>query len=140
MSQNWILYPVIAMVLLVLYVGLRMLALRIKAVREDKLSPAYFLLNRGGKPPEYLTKVTQNYENLFEQPVLFYAVVMLIFVMEKADYGYLALAWLYFLTRLLHTLIHTSYNNLYHRKNTFLLSVIVLYAIWGRLLIQLLTT
>lgn len=139
MQQNWMLYPLIGMVFLSLYVGLRMLVLRIRAVREDNLNPAYFLLNRGGKPPGYLTRVTQNYDNQFEQPVLFYVVVILVLVMERADYVYLALAWSYFITRILHTAIHTTYNNIFHRRNAFLLSVLALYAMWGLLFIQLLS-
>ncbi|WP_126453350.1 MAPEG family protein [Sulfuriflexus mobilis] len=138
MQQHWMLFPVIGMVFLSLYVGLRMLALRIRAVREDNLSPAYFLLNRGGKPPEYLTKVSQNYDNQFEQPVLFYVVVILVLVMERGDYVYLALAWSYFIMRILHTVIHTTYNNIFHRRNAFLLSVLALYVMWGILFIQLL--
>lgn len=140
MQQNWILYPVVGMAFLTLYVGVRMLVLRVRAVRKDGLNPAYFLLNRGGKPPEYLTRVTQHYDNLFELPVLFYVVVAFIFVMDKTDHVYIVLAWLYFMTRILHAMIHTTYNNLSHRRNAFLASTLVLYAIWGRLFIQLLVS
>lgn len=137
MEQNTILYPVISMAFLTLFVGVRMLLLRIKAVRKDGMNPAYFLLNKGAKPPEYLIKTTQHYENLFELPVLFYVVAVIILSIGIVDYIFLVLAWSYFIIRSIHAYIHTTYNNLRHRRNMFLISTVVLYAMWLKLLIQL---
>ena len=140
MQQNWIFYPVIGMVLLTLYISARMLVMRFRAVKQDGLNPAYFLLNRGGKPPDYLVKVTQHYENLFESPVLFYLAIVLIFVTSSADPVYLSLAWLYLTLRVIHAIIHTTYNNLLHRQRAFLFGSLVLYGMWLRLFIQLITS
>lgn len=139
MQANLILYPVMAMVMLTAYVGMRMLALRYRAVRNDSLNPAYFLLMRGGKPPEYMMKMERHYANLFEQPVLFYVAVILVFIINRVDTGYLVLAWLYVLLRISHMIIHTTYNNLRHRRYAFLGSTLVLFSIWLRLFLNLLT-
>ncbi|MBT9096440.1 MAPEG family protein [Methylovulum psychrotolerans] len=72
MQQALMVYPMVAMVLLTFVIGIWMLRLRIKAVKEGVLNPGYFLLNRGAKLPDGLAKVTQHYANLFEMPVLFY--------------------------------------------------------------------
>lgn len=138
MPQHWLLYPLAAMAFLVLFIGLRMLMLRIRAVRKQGLSPAYFKLNKGAKPPDDLMRITQHFDNLFEMPVLFYLIAVLIFITAKADYLYLILAWGYFATRIVHAYIHTTYNNVLHRKNIFLISTVVLYWMWGRFVLQLL--
>ena len=138
--QNLLLYPLFAMVFVTLVISHRLLVLRYRAVRSGELSPAYFKCNRGAKPPEYLVRVTQHYENLFESPVLFYVAVVLIYITNNADYLYLALLWSYVSFRVIHAYVHTTYNNILHRRNIFLLSVLVLYGIWGRLLVQLLVS
>lgn len=139
MHQELIFYPVIAMVMLTAYVGIRMLTFRFRAVRQDSLNPAYFLLMRGARPPEYMVKVERHYANLFEQPVLFYIAIILVYVTKQTDLIYLALGWLYFLSRLGHMQVHTTYNNLKHRRYIFLASTTVLFTLWIRLCIQLLT-
>ena len=137
MQQIWIWYPVLGMALLTFYIGMRVAMLRVKAVREDGLRPAYFLLNRGGKPPEYLIKMTHQYENLFELPILFYLGVGIVFMLNRVDYGYLLLAWSYFVLRIVHAYIHTTYNRLRHRRSVFLFSALILMIFWVRLAIEL---
>ena len=99
MLPTWILYPLFAMALLTLFVALRMLSLRIKSVRSGKLSVGYFRLNEGGEVPGVLARATQHYDNLFEMPVLFYLVVIVIFITNRVDVLQLILAWLYFVSR-----------------------------------------
>ena len=83
--QATLLLPVAGMVFLTVGIALWMLKLRYKAVLEDGVSAKYFKLNRGAKLPEYLVRVTQHYENLFETPVLFYVAILLILVLEIND-------------------------------------------------------
>ncbi|MCK5917116.1 MAG: MAPEG family protein [Cocleimonas sp.] len=132
MSQIIIFYPIIGMVFLTFVIGIKMLASRIKAVKEDRMNPAFFLLNRGAKQPEYLIKVSQHYENLFELPVLFYIVIILIYITNNADYLYLSLAIVFVFIRYVHAFIHITYNNLTHRRNAFLIGTVLLFILWLR--------
>lgn len=134
--EKFLLYPVFGMALLTLVVALRMVRQRYRAVAEGGLKPSFFNLNRGGQEPEYLIKTTQHYDNLFETPVLFYVVVLLIHGMKLADSGYVVLAWLYLLARIAHALVHMGRNRLLWRRNVFIVSMLVLYTLWGRLLIS----
>jgi hypothetical protein len=136
MNQDLMLLPVIAMFLLTLVVGVRMLVLRIRAVRRDNLNPAHFLLNRGGKLPDYLAKVSNHYVNLFEWPVMFYVVCLAIYAGKRADMAYLALAWLFVGLRCAHAFIHMTHNTLLQRRNVFLYGVLTLLFMWGRLAVQ----
>jgi hypothetical protein len=136
MNQDAILLPVFALGALTFFVSLWMARLRFVAVRRGDLDPNYYKLNRGAELPEYLVKVSRNFQNLLELPVLFYVVALLLYVTKQVDITYVALAWLYVGTRLVHTYIHTTYNNVRHRMIPFLLGGILLIAIWLRLFVQ----
>jgi len=131
--QTMLLLPIFGMVFLTIGIALWMLKLRYKAVLEDGVSAKYFKLNRGAKLPEYLVRVTQHYENLFETPLLFYVAILLLLILELNDTGYIFLAWGYFLSRLLHAYIHTVTNRLKHRKYAFMLTSVILITLWIKL-------
>ena len=140
MNHDLILLPLIAMFMLTYTVGIWMVKLRFKAVKVDGLNPGYFQTNRGAKLPDYLAKVTNHYVNLFELPVLFYVVCVVIYAGNKVDATYIVLAWLFVAFRFAHAYIHTTYNNLRHRRNTFLCGSLVLALMWLRLAVQIMTT
>lgn len=137
MQPYWLLYPLIAMTGIIFFTGFKLLSCRYQAVREG-LSPNYFLLNRGGKAPAYLLKTTQHYDNLFELPILFYLVVILLFLLQQANYLDLILCWLFIFGRIGHAIIHLGRNRLSHRKMIFLISSLVLLALWLKLFYLLL--
>ncbi|WP_319557868.1 MAPEG family protein [Thiomicrorhabdus sp.] len=130
MQQEWILFPLIALVIWTLLVGFRMLQLRVKAVRQDGLNPHYFLLNRGGKLPAYLTQIEQHYQNLFELPVLFYLLAITLFASKQVDALQLYLAWIFVTSRIVHSFIHLGSNRLIWRRNTFLFGGAILLIAW----------
>lgn len=140
MKQTLIIYPVFAVVLLTFVVGIRMLLLRIKAVKQQGLNPGYFLLNRGAKLPDGLAKITQHYDNLFEMPVLFYVACLAILATNNTDAVFVGLAWFFVAARYVHAYIHTTYNGLQHRRLAFLTGTSVVAMIWLKLFIQLLAS
>ncbi|MCM8856169.1 MAG: MAPEG family protein [Candidatus Thiodiazotropha sp.] len=137
MTQQLIIFPMITLVLLTGSVGIAMLIARYRAVREKTLGIAYFKYNRGGKPPEYLLKITQHFDNLLEIPFLFYLSILVILILQKVDIWYLSLAWLYITSRFIHAWIHMGSNHIIRRKNAFLIGYVLIFTIWVRLLIQL---
>lgn len=138
MTQELILYPAMAMALLTLTVGLVLLRARRQAVFSGEVNPAYFLLNRGGRLPEELIRIEQNYSNLFELPVLFYALVALLYLSHSGDAVQLVLLWGFVLSRLIHSLIHIRHNHLRWRMRSFISGYFVLLAAWLWLLGHLL--
>ncbi len=138
MNQAQILIPMICLVLLTGGMGIALIAARYKAVNEGSLSIAYFKYNRGGRPPEYLIKISQHFQNLLETPPLFYLSTIVILLLEKSDPLYLGLAWGYLASRAIHSWIHLGSNNVLYRKNAFVVSYLLIFVIWIRLLLQLL--
>ena len=130
MTQIWIFYPLIVLITLTMFVAIRLLVLRILAVRKGELKVGYFRMNQGAEAPAALTRTTQHYDNLFEMPLLFYAIVIILFVTSRVDMFQLVLAWSYVVLRLAHAFIHITYNNVLHRMYVFLVSTILMFAMW----------
>ncbi len=71
-----------------------------------------------------------NLANLFEMPVLYFALVPLLIITTNANYIQVALAWAFVVTRALHSYIHIGPKKVPLRFLAYLLSVIVLMAMW----------
>ena len=137
MSRIQILYPMASMALLTFTVGVVMLRLRFRAVARGQINPRHFLLNRGGRVPEYLARVEQNYLNLFELPVLFYALVLALYATASVTPLQLGLAWGFVLTRVMHSLIHATVNRLRWRMWVFSAGALLLMAAWALFVLHL---
>ncbi len=140
MAQELIIYPVIALVTLTFGIVLWMAKLRFRASIRGDIDPRYFKLNRGYEVPEYLAKVTQNYDNLVEMPILFYTVCCLLYASGQVELAQLILAWLYVSSRFIHSYIHTTSNRLLLRLKVFAFGATILIAMWLLFLFRLLQT
>ena len=130
MESYEILLPVFALVFLTFGIGIWLGILRFMAVRKGDLNGRYYELNRGGKVPDYLAKVSHNYENLLALPILFYVISILLIIMAKVEIAQIILAWVFVASRYIHSYIHTTYNNVKHRMRAFLLGVVILIGMW----------
>lgn len=124
-------YPMFAMVLLTFAVAFYLLVMRFKAIRQGSVSIGYFRLNSGAtQPPAHIVAAANHYSNLFEMPLLFYVTCLVAMVMNLPGPLVVMIAWIFVITRLIHTLIHLTYNNVVHRLIAFMSGVICILAIW----------
>ncbi|MES9817280.1 MAG: MAPEG family protein [Candidatus Thiodiazotropha sp.] len=130
MNQDLIFPPVFALIALTLGVGIWLGKLRFAAVKRGDLNPRYYELNRGGKLPGYLAKVSHNYDNLLALPILFYVAAIMLFVTAKVEIAQIVMAWVFVTSRYVHSYIHTTYNNVRHRMKAFMLGVVTLIGMW----------
>jgi len=136
MNRELVLFPLFVMVALSFYVTWRLGKQRVQAIIRDGVTPGYFYYNKGGRLPDYLLRTEQHYTNLFEQPVLFYTAVLLAYRGTMVDTVSLSLAWAYALSRIAHAYIHMAFNKLKWRRRAFILSFLLLSALWLDLLWQ----
>ncbi len=131
------LYPLLVMVFITFAVLLRLGYLRVSFLQKERIHPQNVADRKGAaevfKP---INPLADHYQNLLELPVLFYLLVVLLLVLAKVDMAYLVMAWVFVAVRLVHTLIHCTYNKVRHRFLAFLLSTMVLLVMWIRFLIQ----
>ncbi len=80
--------------------------------------------------PDTARLAAANFANQFETPVLFFALIMLAMEVGAAGYMMAVFAWLFVLTRVVHTFIHTGSNRVQRRALVFGLGVLCLVAMW----------
>jgi hypothetical protein len=100
---------------------------------RGQLSNEYFELFRGSEPSEVILKTGNHLRNLMEMPPLFYIVTLAIMLTQHTDRIFLILAWSYFAFRVGHGLVHLTINKVPPRFLFFILSNVVLFAMWVRL-------
>ncbi len=137
MSQSGILLPAMALVGWTLCVLLLMPYQRLKAVFAGHITPNDFKLGESPRVPPVVSIPNRNFMNLLEAPVLFYFVIIVAFITQNVDPVVIALAWSYFGLRVLHSLVHLTYNKVMHRMPVFAASNGVLAVIWIKLFIEL---
>ena len=125
-----IIYPVFCLVILTFIMAFATGISRLISVRRKQINPKYYVLLSGDTPPDYVQKIGRNFANLLEVPVLFYLLAVLVITLEINNALLLNLAWLYVVLRLVHTIIHVSYNYVMHRFMVFGLSVLTLLIMW----------
>ncbi|MDA9877211.1 MAPEG family protein [bacterium] len=125
-----IIYPVFCLVMLTFIMAFATGISRLFSVRRKQINPKYYVLLSGDAPPDYVQKIGRNFSNLLEVPVLFYLLAVLVITLEINNALLLNLAWLYVALRLMHTIIHVSYNYVMHRFMVFALSVLTLLIMW----------
>ena len=73
--------------------------------------------------PDTKRYITDNHNHLFEQPTVFYAIVIYIYLVEHVDSFHIMLAWAYFLFRVIHSIVHVTINNVSIRASVFVFSL-----------------
>lgn len=123
-----------AMVLLVGFVAAKMVVDRSREMRTRRIHPQQVATSRTAAQHYEVVQAADNYRNLFELPVLFYAWAALVIAAGHATDALATGAWVYVALRIVHSLIHCTYNKVMHRFAVFLASVFVLIGLWVALL------
>lgn len=111
MDQNSIFLPFVAVMLLTLVVWVYMYARRIPFILRSRLTaPQLTPLEFARLAPPQVSNPSDNLKNLFELPTVFYAVVLYLYVAHWVDATYLIAAWMFFGFRVLHSIVHCSFN------------------------------
>jgi hypothetical protein len=131
MPQDAIFMPMGALALLTFLVLTLIPLRRFRAGFAGKIVPDDFKYGESKNVPGEVSIPNRAYMNLLEMPVLFYVICLMLFVSGSVDQTFLYLAWGYVGLRVLHSLIHLSYNNVYHRLTVFALSNFVVLAMWA---------
>lgn len=138
MKQEWIFVPMFAQVLLTALVWAWMNITRVSAMLARGIEPQQLASREQHSVIAGVAGPSDNLQNLFEVPVLFFTGVLVAYVTDLADDRLLALAWVYVGLRWLHSLIHISYNRVTHRYGVHVFSTLVLWGFWAVLAVQIL--
>jgi len=120
----------LALVLLTAIVGARLLFTRVQEMRQKRIHPQ--AASTSVKMAARLENVqaADNFRNLFEVPVLFYALGAVALATHQTPSWLVAGAWVFVALRVVHSFIHCTYNKVMHRLAVFLASFGLLAALW----------
>ncbi len=129
MTQDAIFSPFFATVFLTFLVWVYMYIRRISFITSRKISTKDLAVPGALaqiSPPE-VSNPSDNLKNLFEIPVLFYALVLYLFVTKQVDTVYVNAAWVFVVFRALHSAVHCTFNLIMLR---FYLYLFATFAVW----------
>ena len=129
MTQESIFSPFFATMFLTFLVWVYMYIRRINFIKTQKLDPQDLVA------PNALTKLSpanvsnpsNNFKNLFEIPVLFYALVLYLYATKQVDTVYVNAAWIFVIFRVLHSIVQCTFNLIVLRFYLYLFATL---AVW----------
>jgi hypothetical protein len=129
MPQTAIFGPFFATMLLTLVVWAYMYVRRIHFIRTSGLTPAELAVPGvlAERSPAAVSNPSENLKNLFEIPVLFYALALYLFATGQVDAAYVGTAWIFAGFRALHSAVHCTFNLVILR---FYLYLVATLAVW----------
>jgi hypothetical protein len=126
MDTRAILQPLFVMALLNVVMLVWMMVTRIPAMSKAGIDTENATKEAMQGLPPGVTQVADNYNHLFEQPTLFYAVVLAIAVLGQVDSLHVQCAWAFAGLRVVHSLVQATVNIISIRFTFFILSWIAL--------------
>ena len=123
--------PMVATVFLTFAVWAMLFVRRIPKAGSDPVPLDLFKV-RATRPPLSSAELAanDNLMNLFELPVLFYALCLALAVTGWRSNFFTLGCWGYVALRAAHSAIHCSFNNVLMRFVAYLLSTLLLFALW----------
>ena len=125
MQTHMIFWPVLMQILLILLMYMLLGYRKAKAVKTGHVHLQATALDNKAWPPE-VVKVSNNIDNQFEIPMVFFVLCLLFFGIGQVDLLVLSLAWAYVISRYAHAYVHIGSNYVPLRMRIFAFGCLVL--------------
>lgn len=129
MQQSDIFLPFTGMLLLSFLVWVYMYTRRLHFFYANRIDPQSFATRAQAMAagPVGIQNPANNLQNLFELPVLFYALCLYLFVTAQVDPVHLTCAWLFLAFRAMHSAIHCTFNRVVLRFLSYAAAAVALW-------------
>lgn len=127
-SDQSMIWPMFAHVVLVFVLYVLLSKRRVAAVKAGRATVSQFRQNL--TEPEDSLFVHNNLKNQFELPIFFHVGCIAIYIVNADNIGTVILAWLFVLSRYVHSYIHVTSNRISRRRAAFILGVATLAVMW----------
>jgi hypothetical protein len=132
-----ILLPPTALVVLTGFVWLRLGSDRLGEMRSRRIHPQQVATSKQMSETMQNVQSADHFRNLFEVPVMFYALCAFLAITRLTTLLLLACAWGYVVLRAAHAYVNLTSNKVVRRFQVFVASTIVLYVMWGIFAVRL---
>jgi hypothetical protein len=130
MRQDAIFGPFFATIFLTLVVWVYMYIRRISFISSKKIHSQDLSASKLAQiSPPNVSNPSDNLKNLFEIPILFYALVLYLFVTKQVDTVYVNAAWIFVVFRVLHSAVHCTFNLVMLRFYLYLFATLAMWFI-----------
>jgi hypothetical protein len=138
MAQQSIFGPFFAMMLLTLVVWIYMYIRRIHFLTKNEIDPKDLTVPGALEriTPVAVSNPSDNLKNLFELPILFYAIALYLFATEQVDGVHVGAAWVFVAFRILHSAVHCTFNLVMLRFYLYLIASLSLWFMLVRSVLQ----
>ena len=133
MADAEMLKPAFALVGLTAVVFVRMYWLRLAEIGRQRIDAQAVATSSEMARLLTDTRAADNFRNLFELPVLFYAAVFVAMLTGLVTPISIGLAWAFVVLRVLHSAVHCTYNRVMHRFVLYVTGALVLFTWWAYL-------
>ena len=130
MSQSAIFAPMLALAGWTFAVMILIPVYRFRAGFAGQVTYHDFKYGESERVPPQVTIPNRAFMNLLQVPVIFYVVCFTMFLTQGVTGAFVGLAWAYFFMRVLHSLVHLSYNKVKHRLLIFAASNVLVVIMW----------
>ena len=126
-----LLWPTFALVALIIIVWFWLFVERMRHIRRNPPTAESFATGEAAlRYFEPVEMPANNFRNLFEMPVLYFAIVPLLMITHQANHVQVALAWVFVILRVVHSFIHIGVRKVQIRAPVYWLGSAVLMAMW----------
>ena len=128
MNNDLIFLPVLAHILLIFMVYIYLGRVKTRAVKEGNVDREKASLNPKAWP-EYVVKVSNNLDNQFESPILFYMLSVIYYLTNNVSSILVLIMGIYVLSRYIHAYVHVTSNYVPYRYKFFVIGLLILLAL-----------
>ena len=129
-EKNKMLHAMFKLVILTTVIMVLTTRTRIESLKSGVVPQNYYSLMQGHDIPDFIAKTTRNFNNLFEVPTLFYAGGAVYLALDQTGQLPVINAWIFVAARVMHSIIHLSYNNVVHRLTIFGIGNLSVLVMW----------
>ena len=136
MNNDLIFLPVLTHILLIFMVYIYLGRVKTRAIKEGFVDRQKASLNPKAWP-EYVVKVSNNLDNQFESPILFYMLSVIYYLTDHVNSILVLIMGIYVLSRYIHAYVHVTSNYVPYRYKFFVIGLLTLLALTLWLVLKL---
>ncbi len=139
MAQSAVFAPMLCLFLVTAVVWVLLFVRRLSFFSANNIHPQSVKTPEAVKAvvPDKVEAVGNNLVNLFEMPVIFYGLTLIVAITGTVDDWFIRGAWAYVGLRALHSVVHCTYNKVMHRFMVYAISSLILWALVIKVVLQL---
>ena len=126
--------PLALMLLLIFSMFAVAFVCRMWSVKFGAVKLSHYETFSGSSEPKYVTKTTNNLNNLFQLPLVFIAAGVLSISLGYTSEALIFNAWGFVISRYVHTVVHITFNQVLVRSLLMAIGLYFLIVVWVELL------